>query len=70
MGSLVIPALVADTDDVPDMDEISIKWKECRDDPSKEFDTSILTFTSENTVAAYEKRLMGLFQDLYDMKCI
>lgn len=70
MGTLVTPFFIADVDDVPDMDEISIKWKESRDDPTKEFDASILSFTSEKTMVAYEKRIMDIFVDICDMKCI
>lgn len=70
MGTLVTPFFIADVEDCPDMDEISIKWKESRDDPSKEFDASILSFTSEKTIAAYEKRIMDIFVDICDMKCI
>ena len=70
MGTLVIPFFVADAEDTPDMDEVSIKWKESRDDPTKEFDASILSFTSEKTIAEYEKRMMDLLQDAYDLKFV
>lgn len=67
MGVLIVPFFVADVEDVPDMDEISIKWKESRDNTEIEFDKSLLSVTSDKTSNAYEKRIMGIFQNIYDM---
>jgi hypothetical protein len=66
MGILIIPFFVSDPEDAPDFDLIATNYKESREDPTKEFDTSLVEFNSENKRAKYEERMMGVFEDLYE----
>lgn len=65
MGILIIPFFVSDPEDAPDFDVIATKYKESQEDPTKEFDTKLVEFKSENKRAKYEERLMGVFEDMY-----
>lgn len=70
MGILVIPFFISDPEDAPDFDLIATNYKESREDPTKEFDTSLVEFNSEKKRAMYEERLMGVFEDLYRLEYI
>lgn len=55
--------------DTPDMDEMAEKFKESKENGT-ELDPSMMTFTSPNTIEAYNTRMSGVFQDMYDLKYI
>lgn len=58
---------VSDVSDVPDIDDLTSKFKESQGDNSMEFDKTKLTFISEKTATIYEKRMMDIFQDMYNL---
>lgn len=49
------------------MDEITSKFKEAQSDASKEFDKSKFTFISDKTALLYERRVMDVFEDMYNL---
>lgn len=67
MGIWVIPLFVSDPEDSLDFELIALNCKECKDDPRKEFDSSLVEFKSESNKAKLEKRWMGVFEDLYEL---
>lgn len=65
MGIWVIPLFVSDPEDSLDFELIALRCKECRDDPTKEFDTNLVELTSESKKKQLEDRWMGVFEDMY-----
>jgi hypothetical protein len=51
------------------MDELAEKFKESKENGTG-FDEMLMTFTSPNTVEAYNTRMSGVLQDMYDLKYI
>lgn len=70
MGIWVIPLFVSDPEDSLDFELIALKCKEAKDDPTKEFDSSLVEFKSESKKAKLEERWMGVFEDLYRLDYI
>lgn len=65
MGIWVIPLFVSDPENSLDFELIALKCKECSDDPSKEFDTSLIELKTESQKKKLEERWMGVFEDMY-----
>lgn len=51
----------SNAEDMPEMDDVANEFHE-----TKEQSGSIMNFTSANTISVYEKRMMGIFQDMYN----
>lgn len=63
MTILVIPSSVSDVDDIPDMNELSDDYK----NSSGDLDSNTFVFITPKTAAMYEERLLGIFEDMYDL---
>jgi hypothetical protein len=51
------------------MDEMAKKFQESKES-GKEIDASSISFTSSDTLAVYNQRMGGVFQDMYDLNYI
>jgi hypothetical protein len=66
MTILVIPSSVSDADDIPDMNDLSDNFEKS----SENFDSNSFVYVTQKTAAMYEERLLGIFQDMFDLEYI
>jgi hypothetical protein len=66
MAIMVLPIFTSKAEDVPDMDEMAEKFKEMQDNGT-EFKEEDIKFTTDETRGAYNERMIGVFQDMYDL---
>lgn len=62
MGVFLLPMVTSNNDDMPDMDNVANKFNE-----NHETSGSVMNFTSKDTVSSYERRMMDVFVDIYDL---
>ena len=65
---MCLPVFTSRTEDIPDLDEMTQKFKDFSD--SGETVGSVISYTSSSTIGAYNERMMGVFQDAYDLNYI
>ncbi|CRK87818.1 CLUMA_CG001606, isoform A, partial [Clunio marinus] len=66
MAMIVLPFFTSQADDIPDMDQMAENMKEAMD-KGEEVDTKLFNFTSDKTKDAYKTRMVGVFEDVYDL---
>lgn len=69
MAVMCLPIFTSKAEDIPDMDEMAEKLQDVLQSGEK-LDESEMQFTSKNTIGAYNERMMGVFQDVYDLNYI
>lgn len=67
MAIMVLPIFTSKSDDIPDMDAMAEKMQSAIDNGTQ-LDESEINFTSSKTVNVYNERMLGVFQDMYDLK--
>lgn len=65
MAVMVLPIFTSNADDIPDLDEMSRKLQNMQDN-GEQFNKEDMQFTSEATRGAYDERMTGVFQDMFD----
>lgn len=66
MAIMVLPIFTSQADDIPDMDEMAEKMQDSIEQGT-EVSIETLQFSSEKTIGAYNERMSGVFQDMYDL---
>lgn len=69
MAIMVLPIFTSKVEDTPDMDDLAEKFKESLTSGIP-MDESVISFTTHKTQDAYNERMTGVFQDMYDLKYI
>lgn len=64
MAIMVLPIFTSNPEDIPDMDRMAEKFKDAQEN-GEELNNEDLKFSSANTIGEYNKRMDGVFQDMY-----
>lgn len=64
MAIMVLPIFTSNPEDTPDMDQMAEKFKDAQEN-GEELNESDLKFSSANTIGEYNRRMDGVFRDMY-----
>jgi hypothetical protein len=67
MSVMLLPIFTTNADEIPDMDDIAEKIKKSQE-IGEEMDMSMLeNFAQTRTIGTYNERMLGVFQDMYNL---
>ncbi|KAG5677969.1 hypothetical protein PVAND_007681 [Polypedilum vanderplanki] len=61
MAIILVPMFTSSAEDIPEMDDVADEYQ-----LSKEASGSVMNFTSSKTIGVYEKRMLGILQDMVE----
>lgn len=64
MAIIVLPIFTSDPEDIPDMDSVANESKTAQDTGEK-LNEGAVQYSSSRTIERYNKRMDGVFQDMY-----
>lgn len=64
---MVLPIFTSHAEDIPDMDELAQKFQESKESGEALDVSDMVEFTTLRSAHAYNDRMSGVFQDIYEL---